>query len=117
MPDYHVVSVAGHKDHLGIGTRFGETLGEFASAHPGHHHVGEKQIDRRLERLGNRQGVVAMSRFEDRIAVIFELGTKQDAYALFVFDQQHGLMADGGGHGLRRTRAAGKSAAERHDRP
>src|SRR6202022_2239222 len=40
-----LVEITGNKNDFGVGTNFAQPIGEMASAHFGHHNIGEQKID------------------------------------------------------------------------
>jgi hypothetical protein len=76
-----------------IGAEHTHGIGQPAAAHPRHHHVGEHEIDRNLASLDQTNGVNSARRLEYRVAVAFQGHLRDVANAVFVFDEQHGLVA------------------------
>jgi len=45
VPDHGVIRVSRHEEHSQVRTADSELIGELASAHAGHDHVGQQEID------------------------------------------------------------------------
>ena len=97
------VAVAGEDDHAGLRRQFLGRLEHAEAVHPGHHQVGDHQVE--LDRPQHRHRLAAVGRGGDREMLRLQLPGEGGADDLFVIDKKYGCLGHGSPRRLAATRA------------
>src|SRR3989442_6749928 len=85
----HAIRVSRHIEHADPGLDIGDPLGELTSAHLGHDNVREQEMDGLTVPANEVEGVSAVTRLENRVAVHPQHFTGQQPHRAIVFDEEH----------------------------
>ena len=88
-----VVGIAGDIEDFYFGPRGGDSSGEFATAEPRHHHVGNEDVNRRSVGGGDFERLYTIGCFENTVAGFSEVIADELAYAFLVLHKQDGFGA------------------------
>jgi hypothetical protein len=90
--EHGVVGVARHEDHLHLGTKGREALGELPPAHAGQHHVRQQRSILAPCFSQMRSASPPLGAVEDHVARAAEDALGEGAHLLVVLDQEDGLF-------------------------
>src|SRR3984957_11315202 len=88
-----VVGIAGDIENFDFGPRGGDSSGEFATAEPRHHYVGDEDVNRPSVGGGDFERLNTIGCFENTVAGFPEIIADELAYAFLVLHKQDGFGA------------------------
>jgi len=109
-----IIGVAGHVNHLHLRSELQQARRHLAAGGAGQDHVGQQQIDRRIETAGKFDAGLAVVRFQHDVAVGAQSVGDHPAQRILVLHEQDGLGTPGGQFQVL-ARSVGVDRA-RHDR-
>ena len=90
-----IAGVARHEHGDHAGTRCRQALGQFASAHLGHDHIGKQETDFARVPGAGQQGLLAIGRGQNRVTRRAQDPLDDLAERGLVFRHQYGSSSDG----------------------